>query len=90
MREGTVRSGGVIEANSADEIRVLAFDALYCSEDDANIAEVDPSISIEVIHPSVVVTVDVDVSGVAELMTAVACAAAFITKCKIVLRRSES
>ena len=85
-----MRSRRVINAGATDEIRILLLYALDRCEDDANVSHVHAAITIEIVHPPIVIAVDEDVCSITELMSAVACATAFVTQVLVVLWSSES
>src|SRR6476661_11157712 len=84
------RSAGMIEANSANQVGVLALHALYCGEDYARIGKIHATVAIQVVHPAIAIVIDDHVGGVTELMPAVARAAALIAEGHVVIGSTET
>lgn len=85
-----MRAVGVIQAHSANQIRILAFNALDRGENHTRIAEVDAAVVIEIVHTSITVAVDDYVGGISELVAAVARATTLVAEPEVVFRRPET
>ena len=72
VRERSVRSVGMVQANSANQIWIGRFDSLDGFKNHSRVAEINAAVVVEVVHPSVAVTVDDDIGRIAELVAAVA------------------
>src|SRR3954468_17972434 len=90
MSERPVRSVGGVEANAANQFRIPGFDALDRRENYASVLEIHATITVKVVHSSIMIAVDVDVRRITKLVTTITSPAAFVAKRKIVLRSAET
>src|SRR5690606_6021100 len=90
VREWTTRPHGLIHAETPDQLRVQALDALHGAFHHPHVAEIAAAIPVEVVHPAVAVGVYDDVGGVAVLVAALPRAPARIAEREIPGGRSEA
>src|SRR6266542_2868730 len=90
VRERTAWAAGVIKADTANEVGILALHALNRGQNHTRIRKTYASVAVQVIHSAVAVVVDNDVGSIAELVPAVASPSALVAKCEVVLRRPEA
>ena len=79
MSKWTVLSRRVIDPDSTNKIRILLLDPLDRGKNDPHVFHVDAPIAIEVVHPPIVIAVDVDIGSISKLVTAVSGSAASVT-----------
>jgi hypothetical protein len=88
--EGTARPIRVIQSNAANQIRIVALNALNRRENNSYVSESDSTIAIQIVHPTVAIVVDNHVCRITELMTTVSRATTLVTKSSVVVRCSEA